>query len=134
MIIKNGWAYGSSVFFDNRVVGAKGYVPKFDMFLDKTKKEYGIELSEEDMTKFNDIVISRKDSSGRGNSKSEGGLSPSYSKGFSGSQARSAAYDRRSEGADAQEVVRFNWIKQGLGSDTFTYSYYSQYSMLPYIR
>lgn len=43
-------------FFDNREVGVKGYVPKFDMFLDKTKKEYGIELSEEDMTKFNDMV------------------------------------------------------------------------------
>lgn len=64
------------------------------------KKQYGAE-------KENIIVISRKDSSGRGNSKSEGGSSPSYSKGFSGTQARSAAYDRRSEGTDAQEVTRF---------------------------
>ncbi len=64
------------------------------------KKQYGSE-------KENIIVISRKDSSGRGNSKSEGGSSPSYSKGFSGTQTRSAAYDRRGEGADAQEVTRY---------------------------
>ena len=121
-------------FFDNRVVGAKGYVPRFDMFLNKTKKEYGIELSEEDMTKFNDMVISRKDSSGRGNSKSDGWSSRSYRKGNSETQARNTATVSRIEGADAQEVVRFNWIKQGLDSDTFTYSYYSQYSMLPYTR
>jgi hypothetical protein len=32
-------------FFDNRVVGAQGYVPKFDMFLNKTKKgEYTYEI------------------------------------------------------------------------------------------
>lgn len=28
------------------------------MFLDKTQKEYGIELSKEDMTKFNDMINS----------------------------------------------------------------------------
>lgn len=71
------------------------------MFLDNTKKEYGIELSEEDMTKFNDMVISRKDSSGRGNSKSEGGSSRSYRKGNCETQVRNTATVSRIEGADA---------------------------------
>lgn len=65
------------------------------------KQQYGAE-------KENIIVIPRADSSGRGNSISKGGSTPTYSKGVSGTQARSAAHVRRGEGTDAQEVTRYS--------------------------
>ena len=68
------------------------------------KQQYGAE-------KENIIVIPRADSSGRGNSISKGGSTPTYSKGVSGTQARSAAHVRRGEGTDAQEVTRYSISK-----------------------
>ena len=65
------------------------------------KQQYGAE-------KENIIVIPRADSSGRGNSISKGGSTPSYSKGLGGTQARSAAHVRRGEGTDAQELTRYH--------------------------
>ena len=65
------------------------------------KQQYGAE-------KENIIVIPRADSSGRGNSISKGGSTPSYSKGLGGTQARSAAHVRRGEGTDAQEITRYH--------------------------
>lgn len=52
----------------------------------------------------NTIVIPRADSSGRGDSISKGGSSPSYTDGNRKAQSRSAETNRRGEGADAQEV------------------------------
>ena len=65
------------------------------------KQQYGAE-------KENIIVIPRADSSGRGNSISKGGSTPTHSKGISGTQARSAAHIRRGEGTDAQEITRYH--------------------------
>ena len=65
------------------------------------KQQYGAE-------KENIIVIPRADSSGRGNSISKGGSTPTHSKGLGGTQARSAAHIRRGEGTDAQEITRYH--------------------------